>query len=893
MKLQGRDLSIKMQGEDVKLLHTELRQIGYTIPDEEVQQSVFGKGTRQVVLEFQKAERLETTGIVDEKTADRINAKVDAQKPEKYLVRGHVTQSNETTTTAFSGATVRAYDWDRNNRNFLGETTTNENGYYEITYTDDQFRRSDSERGGADLIVCVLNNEGQVLATSKRKNNAQAEETVDLTVQVIEPIPQDDKFVVKGTIHQADNSVFVGAIVRAFDKDLRREQLLGEKISDRDGYYEITYTRAQFSRSEKNSADLIVRVYERTGDRLLAQSDIIFNAKPIEIVDLTVIREEDRTRSEYERLMAALRPLLGEQAITELREDAQENPEEEKYRDLTFLSGETGFTKNILARLVLAHKLAQQAIQPEFWFALLGGSFYQYNETQNFDEQLAAILDSLPSLDATTVRKALTRSFNQKEISEALRENIDRWIEAFLQFIANLIISQTDRPTFVNLALQDAGIQNIEKQIKFAGLFNQYKALTPELLAALEQDESFTQPEIGDLRTSFQLADLSRGDFSVVKVIKEEFSVRQPEQIRTLAKRSESQWVNLITTKHAAGEITLPIQVNAIAGQVQLPEAEVYGKMLDRQFREAFPTTAFTGGLERALQNGGSHGLQQAEALGRFLDRHETFELLNTSVDDFLKNHVQPDFREVADNENFRLEVKAVQRVFKLAPTFEATDALLADDLHSAQKVYRMGESEFVRQYGDRPGFTPETAQLAWNRAADTHAAVLTIVADLKALETEALPLALQNNNADLSTFPNWNNLFKTGDLCECEHCRSVLSPAAYFADLLMFLKDRKSTKPPKKPGDPIPSIKDILFDRRLALGNNRVDNRAEFDILFLSNVGNGLASLEVSLEGSYIFAQCCGDDIKHTITTLTEAGAIARLLVKGTGKQSIQIGLE
>ena len=47
-----------------------------------------------------------------------------------------------------------------------------------------------------------------------------------------------------------------------------------------------------------------------------------------------------------------------------------------------------------------------------------------------------------------------------------------------------------------------------------------------------------------------------------------------------------------------------------------------------------------------------------------------------------------------------------MQRVFKLAPTFEATDTLLADDLHSAQKIYRMGETEFVRRYADRPGFT-------------------------------------------------------------------------------------------------------------------------------------------------------------------------------------------
>lgn len=143
------------------------------------------------------------------------------------------------------------------------------------------------------------------------------------------------------------------------------------------------------------------------------------------------------------------------------------------------------------------------------------------------------------------------------------------------------------------------------------------------------------------------------------------------------------KWVQ---DKSAAGEIQLPIASGAVAEQAKLPAAEVYGKLLDRQFREAFPTTAFTGGLERALQNGGARGLRRARDISRFLDRHETFELLNTPVDDFLKNGIHPDFQELIKNQDFRLEVKAVQRVFKLAPTFEATNALLADDLHSAQK---------------------------------------------------------------------------------------------------------------------------------------------------------------------------------------------------------------
>ena len=55
-----------------------------------------------------------------------------------------------------------------------------------------------------------------------------------------------------------DGSPFKG-IVRAFDKDLRREELLGEAVTGSDGRYEIRYLSSRFTRAEKNLADLIVR----------------------------------------------------------------------------------------------------------------------------------------------------------------------------------------------------------------------------------------------------------------------------------------------------------------------------------------------------------------------------------------------------------------------------------------------------------------------------------------------------------------------------------------------------------------------------------------------------------------------------------------------------------
>jgi hypothetical protein len=715
-----------------------------------------------------------------------------------FIVQGTVTQEDGRIAPFL---TVRAFHVQNSREILLGETQTNEKGFYSLSYLWDSFASM------PHLIIRVYGPKNDVIG-GDRRSGATSQETINIIVKPYEDSqPIEDQFIVQGFVRQSNGAALPGLLVEAFDIDLRQKQLLGQTQTDKKGFYQIQYTTKQFSNLEKGSADLRVQVSE-IGGSTLAISDIWFNAPPVAEIDLTIPDEHWQAPTLFERIQRDLEPLLGDLNIEALEEN-------EQHQDLTFLSGETGFAQPTLARFAIAHKLSEQGmrsafwLEPEFWFAQLGETFFQYTPDQSLQEQAQAILDTL---DNRTVRQALIQSFRQKEISEKFENNVDRWVDLFLQYVAHLTISDTNNPTFVRLALEDAKISDTQKQIKFARLFNQHKALTPTLLDELEQDPAFQKPEIDDLRTSYQLGELTQGDFSVVRSLKADFGIRQPAQIRTLAKRSETEWVSWVQIKADRGEMKLPVELGAIAQVPKPPEAEVYGKMLERQFREAFPTTAFTGGLERALQNGGSRGLRRAQDLNRFLERHEDFEWLNTPVDEFLNTQVHREFRDLARDEDFRVEMKAAQRVFKLAPTFAATDTLLADDLHSAQKIYRLGKSEFVRQYGDRPGFTRETAQLAWNRAAETHAAVLTIVADLKALDVEALPMALKSGSDALSGFPNWNNLFKAGDLCDCAHCRSVLSPAAYFADLLMFLKDRKAKNPAN-------SVKDILFERRPDLG--------------------------------------------------------------------------
>lgn len=605
-------------------------------------------------------------------------------------------------------------------------------------------------------------------------------------------------YTVDGTISYHDGYPASAMRVAAFDRDLRSEQFLNEAQTDRDGYYRISYSAKDFAQAEKGGADLVVKVFG-DNETLLAASPVLFNARPAARIDVSIAQEALEPPSLFERIEQALTPLLRSVPVAGLEQDGAHD-------DLVFLAGETGIEIDTLARFAMAHRFERDPLPATFWFVLLGSTLFSYNQQQTMGEQQGRLAQMLPSLDALAVRKQLVRGFNAKDIAEKLSGNTEIWIEAFVRVMARESLSENSPHPLVRHALDDAGVKEPVKQLAFSRLYNEHGGVTPDMLAALDQLPDFTKEEVADLRTSFALSELTQGDFSTVSLLKRQLKVREPAAIPTLARRSPAEWISLVERAHESGELTLPYQVSDEARQLGMPEAHTYGAMLERQFREAYPTAAFSGSLQRALDQGGAPGLSHAKDLSAFLEMHQDFELLTTPIDAFL------DQRPNTSPPAFRTELKTVQRMFKLTSSFEATATLMEGGYHSAQQIYRQGKSEFVSNVAGRAGWTIDSASATWNRAADTHAATLTILMDLKALEPEGLPLVLKNKNVDLATFPNWNNLFQGGDLCDCAHCRSVLSPAAYFADLLMFLRERKSVNPAK-------TVKDILFARRPDLG--------------------------------------------------------------------------
>ena len=166
---------------------------------------------------------------------------------------------------------VRAVDKDRRGETPLGETSTDEQGHYEIRYTEEQFRRSASEKGGADLIVRVLDAGGTIIASSPKINSAKPDETIDV---VIGKAPTSEKFVVRGHVAGANGD----HLVRAYDEDLRGGEPLGESPMNSTATTKFPTPRTNSSAPKKAPPICASLLSQRT--MVTASSDVVFNAAP-------------------------------------------------------------------------------------------------------------------------------------------------------------------------------------------------------------------------------------------------------------------------------------------------------------------------------------------------------------------------------------------------------------------------------------------------------------------------------------------------------------------------------------------------------------------------------------------------------------------------------------
>jgi hypothetical protein len=169
MDLQGRNLALTSRGDDVALLQAELRQLDFEIADPP---GLFGSTTQLAVRHFQTAQGLRVSGVVDARTARRINQAIEVRPRDTWLVQGRLLRVDG---RPQARSRVQALEKQLRREATLGDAVPDSTGAYRIAYPIPR-------NGSLSLIVRAVGADGAELAESAVICHARPVETVDLIV---------------------------------------------------------------------------------------------------------------------------------------------------------------------------------------------------------------------------------------------------------------------------------------------------------------------------------------------------------------------------------------------------------------------------------------------------------------------------------------------------------------------------------------------------------------------------------------------------------------------------------------------------------------------------------------------------------------------------------------
>ncbi len=793
-------LTLEMRGEEVANLQDALRLLldrgFFELSDADRQtfvarlgderaESVYLQVTFRLVRLFQEQRQLEPSGQVDEGTARELNAVLEELGAFSPVVDEHRVvggQARREDGRPLPGVLVRAFHVDERGALHLGEDTTDVEGRYTIRY---------AALPGLEAIhlrVVVFDAEGRPLRESVTIRDAQALEIVDLVASGAESAT----FQVEGRVASRVSAAVGGLRVAIVDKTVGEDVLVARTVTYEGGAYQAKFTDAGLRRRGKERPDLQARVF--AGDTFLAASDVRYNASNRETLDILLDGQTTAAlRSEYETLTGALSSHFGGRLG-----DLQET---DGRQDVTYLANKTGWDARAVALAALADQFSARsadgddgsAIAPDFFYAL-------------FRAGLPANEHALYQTDASTAEAIWKQGIERGVIPAALEDSLQDAVERFRSLAvqhaldAPALLGVSSLKEMLSVSLGDEE-ENVERHNKFAELRARHEGDLTGFWDAVRAD--LGEPAEKRLRLDGQLAYLTLNNAPLVRKLHDEAGQDGLTETRELVQNGyyrAEKWRELIDDDGA-----VPPE---IPGDDEEKRTR-YAELLAAQVRLSFPTAV----VAQMVSNGET---PIADGLG---DQVHTFLTENEGQ---FEIGVQPVERYVVHNDvqvepEVVQEVTRIQRVYQITPDDDAMNVLLTEGLDSAYAVTRYDLEEFVEAFKDEIG-GEANARLVHAKAQQVHNAVLNIAVSYltaanapgigvhspaKIVDPAPTPPA---NASDMIAYPTLEGLFGEMDFCECEHCRSILSPAAYLVDLLQFIDP---------PGHEDPSPQKVLFERR------------------------------------------------------------------------------
>ena len=626
-----------------------------------------------------------------------------------------------------------------------------------------------------------------------------------------------------GRVTGPDDRGARGLVVRAADRDLRAEEPLGEAVTGADGAYAIGYSPRDYARGEKAAADLVVRVFDPEGKRLLFEprpEDIRFNAPADLRFDIRLSEAPPAAGTEYQRVAAALKPLLGRLGPADLAED-------EKNRDITFLSGETGIAAEKLEHFALAQRMGGRiGAEPTVFYALLrmatlldtapaSPPFRPVRVAVTLQDDTDRLLHETAAVDPARIRKDVDAAVSAALVPRGALEALPDALEALERFGPGEAGGEGETTRLLDLA---GRLMQPDKAREIAALLARGTDDLPGLLADLAGGRLFDLSGTAaatsgpGLASALAPAGLGLADIAGAAGLS---TARPAAELAALPAARLDEAIRKAAPHLPDKAVAIQRQRLARRLDAEAPAAAAQARIASGRMRLSDPARA-----ERLFARRPDLDIKRANLDKVFAEERAT----------------QPADRKLL------AELKVTQRLAKLAPDLDSAEALKAQGIGSGADIVAKGRSRFMEETAPAAGLSRTEARATYDRAARAHSAALMIAGEARDLVAAAPAAAPSTSIEALLTaspnFPNLQSLFKGTDLCACEHCRSVYSPAAYLVELIQFLDQRSMVDLTQIPPVQVNLARKILFSRRPEIADLDLDcDNAEVPLPYIDLV--------------------------------------------------------
>lgn len=603
---------------------------------------------------------------------------------------------------------------------------------------------------------------GTVEVTETDVDGYSSTETLSITIQQKDSTMSSKN--VNGSIKDKYGYGQSGLTVEAFDKTFGSEKKVGSTQTDSNGNYQINYTKDDLNNDgcnegqQKETGDFIVKARDSEGNTI-GQSPLFLGSKNQQTINVHTGNESFVGSSKFK---------VSEENISNFLPNGMVDLANKSVQDFHFLKTCTKETARSTADNINAHNTSSK----------LGGN-------QDTKETLFGLL-SMGGQKSPMTAIAQDKNTNIEFLKEAARSNIidpqkennaSNLIDDLINKVSNNLQNNFDSTSQLGQIYSEAGLTAEERNTALDVTAHNFNKSASTVFQAM-RDQGISDSVVQNLEklNNFQKITGNNTDLTIHLNNRDDVSTEAD-----LTQFNKTDWSNMLDQEG----ISIPDYVQGDTDE----KGDNYIKAIQRRAEDSHPTKFF---VERMKEDGN----YDSTDFETFIGNNPDFDILNDNVNKYLEENTNV-LDGISNPDDFKEELRTHQRLYRLCPKndrYRCVKIMRDGGLTSAQDISAMGKDSFMGEFGEALGTNP-VADRVFAKSEINHTAALSIYFDFNQLTDSDNNVIQSGGIGDVNDAlsETAKNVFKDNAYCSCKHCRSVLSPAAYLVDQLMFLKDEKA----------------------------------------------------------------------------------------------------